>query len=90
MEQVTDFYKTQNLYFTGEGNPPFIGDGGMTIQRGLQYMVQNEGKNGGKDGARVDVTKAEAVRMAIATIGTLWVGLRIYSQTLYDFEKRVQ
>jgi hypothetical protein len=89
IEQVRDFYKTQNPGFTGGDKSPFGEDKGMNIQEGLQHLVHN----GGPDGqralafARVDVTKTEAVKMAIATFGTLWVGLRVYNQTLREFEK---
>ena len=91
IEQVQDFYKTQNPNFTGEGNAPFVGDNGMKIQTGLEYLVKNGGpdENRALAFARVDVTKPEAVKLAIAIFGTLWVGLRIYSQTLLEFKENV-
>ena len=90
-QQVLDFYKTQNPKFTGEGKSPYAGDGGMNIQTGLEYLRVTGGPDGAKARAfaRVDVTKPEAVKLAIATFGTLWVGLRIYKRTLDEFNAHV-
>jgi hypothetical protein len=87
MKQVVEFYKTQNPGFVG-GDIKLYGQGdGMNIQRGLESLVQT----GGPDGkralafARVDATNLEAVKMAIAIFGSIWVSLRVYSQTQLEF-----
>lgn len=90
MEQVIEFYKTQNPSFVGGDTKPYGQDDGMNIQKGLEYLVQT----GGPDGkralafARVDASNLEAVKMAIAIFGSIWVGLRVYSQTQLEFYNR--
>ncbi|KAK4694879.1 hypothetical protein P7C71_g2771, partial [Lecanoromycetidae sp. Uapishka_2] len=86
-DQVYTFYRTQNPGF----NPQIKNaetDLGMRIQESLDYLV----KVGGPDGqralafARVDPTNIEDVKMALATFGSIWLGIRVYKTNSDQFE----
>ena len=82
LDQVLEFYKTQNPDFDPESQkfgPGSSADCGMSVQEGLHFLV----KNGGPDGtralafAKVDVKIVQDVQAALATFGSLWLGLGI-------------
>lgn len=81
LDQVLAFYKTQNPGFPSQ-------DDGMDIQTALEQLV----KVGGPDGvkaiafAKVDVTKLEEVKAALAIFGSVWTGLTVLDSNMNDFD----
>lgn len=85
LDQVFTFYKTQNARFNPQVKDNST-DEGMKIQKSLNYLV----KFGGPDGqralafARVDPTNLQDVKMALATFGSIWLGIRVFDPTNSD------
>jgi hypothetical protein len=81
MPSVVAIYRTQNPGFPSQ-------DDGMDIQTLLEYLV----KTGGPDGvkaiafAKVDVSKLELVKAAIAIFGSVWTGLTVLDSNMSDFD----
>jgi hypothetical protein len=81
LDEVIQFYKTQNPGFPQEDN-------GMDIQTALEYLV----KNGGPDGvkavcfAAVDYTNPDEVKAAIAIFGSVWVGINVQDHNQNEFD----
>lgn len=78
--QVLAVYKTQNPGFPDE-------DGGMVIQKLLEWLV----KVGGPDGtkalafAKVDHHNLDEVEAAISIFGALWTGIRVRQANMDQF-----
>ncbi|KAL9100765.1 MAG: hypothetical protein Q9163_003897 [Psora crenata] len=91
LDQVLTFYKTQNPEFDPK-NWKKDKDKGMYIQKSLDHLVQF----GGPDGqralafARVNPEKVEDVQMALATFGSLWLGIRVYDINRAQFNNGEQ
>lgn len=90
LDQVYEFYKTQNSDFDPEakkleGGPHY--DKGMIIQKGLESLVNQ----GGPDGvralafAKVDVKNFQDVQAALATFGSLWLGVEVLDNNRQEF-----
>lgn len=80
LDQVLEFYKTQNPDFPQQ-------DDGMDIQTALEELV----KNGGPDGvkalgfAKVDHTNVDEVKAAIAIFGCVWTGVNVLNANMNEF-----
>ncbi|MCJ1306566.1 hypothetical protein MMC25_000209 [Agyrium rufum] len=91
LDEVFEFYKTQNSGF----KPPISKksqDKGMIIQTSLEHLV----KYGGPDGqralafAKVNHTDIPTVQKAIATFGSIWLGLKVYPCNKEQFDNGEQ
>jgi len=82
MDQVIQFYKTQNPGFPSEDN-------GMDIQTALEYLVSHGGPDGVKAVAfaKVDTSNLEEVKAALAIFGTLWTGIVVQDANETQFSK---
>ena len=92
IDQVLEFYRTQNPNFDPNGSPSTNGpgsrsDGGMDIQTALEYLVNTGGPDGVKAlaFAKVDHTNVEEVRAALAVFDFLWIGLNVTDQNEREF-----
>ena len=91
LDQVLEFYKTQNPKFdpkSNENGAKSPADGGMSIQKGLDFLVQNGGPDGTKAlaFAKVDVKNVQDVQAALATFGSLWLGIKVLDNNGQEFE----
>lgn len=91
-DQVWAVYKTQNPKFDPNGSADTNGPGsqydqGMDIQTLLEWLV----KVGGPDGvkaigfAKVDHTKPDEVKAAIAIFGSVWTGITVLDANQDEF-----
>ena len=91
LNQVLEFYKTQSSKFDPESKefgPGSPADKGMNIQIGLKSLVEQ----GGPDGtralafAKVDVNIVQDVQAALATFGSLWLGIKVLDSNMQEFD----
>lgn len=93
LEQVIQFYKTQNPTFDVNGGstngPGSSSDKGMILQDGLNYLWRNGGPDGVKPFAfaRVDPKNLQAVHQAISIFGSLWIGFHTYPSTVKQWQE---
>jgi hypothetical protein len=82
LDQVLEFYKTQNPGFPAEDN-------GMDIQTALETLVTAGGPDGVKAVAfaRVDHLNAEEVKAAIALFGSVWTGVYVLNANQQQFSE---
>jgi hypothetical protein len=80
MDEVIEFYKTQNPGFPSEDN-------GMEIQSALSALHHDGGPDGVKAVAyaQVDHTKPDEVKAAIAIFGSVWTGLNVLAVNMKEF-----
>lgn len=80
IDQVLEFYKTQNPGFPGQ-------DDGMVIQTALEDLTRAGGPDGVKAVAfaKVDHTNPDEVKAAIAIFGQVWVGVNVQQANQDDF-----
>jgi hypothetical protein len=78
--EVIAFYKTQNPGFPSDDN-------GMVIQTALEYLVAKGGPDGVKAVcfAKVDHTKPDEVKAAIAIFGYVWTGIDVLEANMAEF-----
>ena len=91
LNQVLEFYKTQNSDFDPESEkfgPGSRADGGMSIQEGLNTLVKDVGPDGTKAlaFAKVDVNSVQDVQAALATFGSLWLGIKVLDNNILEFK----
>ena len=92
LDEVLAFYKTQNPKFDPQGGsndgPGSIADDGMIIQTGLEYLHNNKGPDGVAPiaFAKVDTTNMEDVEAALATFGSLWLGIVILDNNYIEWK----
>jgi hypothetical protein len=81
LDEVLTFYKTQNPGFPSDDN-------GMDIQTGLEDLVTQGGPDGVKAVcfAKVDHTKPEEVKAAIAIFGYVWTGIVVQAAQMDEFD----
>lgn len=81
MDQVIEFYKTQNPGFPNQ-------DGGMDIQTALEDLVHSGGPDGVKAlaFAKVDQTNLDEVKAAVAIFGFLWTGIVVQQAQMQQFD----
>jgi hypothetical protein len=92
--QVWQFYQTQNPDFSPAGTASSNGPGspddqGMDIQTGLEYLHGTGGPDGVKAVAfaKVDHTKMDEVKAALAIFGGLWLGIEVLDANQQQFAK---
>ena len=80
LEQVLDFYKTQNPGFPEEDN-------GMDMQTALEHLNHYGGPDGTKlvAFASVDVSNLEEVKAALYIFGGLLLGVEVQAENQQDF-----
>lgn len=80
LEQVVEFYKTQNPGFPEQDN-------GMDVQTACEELQQNGGPDGVKAVAfaQVDPTNADEVKAAIAIFGFVWTGVNVLDVNMRQF-----
>jgi hypothetical protein len=90
--QVWQFYQTQNPAFDPAGTSSTNGPGsqddqGMDIQTGLEYLHSAGGPDGVKAVAfaKVDHTKIDEVKAALAIFGGLWLGIQVLDANQKEF-----
>lgn len=81
LAQVIEFYKTQNPGFPSQ-------DDGMDIQTALETLQSAGGPDGVKAVAfaKVDVSKPDEIKAAIAIFGQVWTGLTVLDANMDDFD----
>lgn len=81
IDQVIEFYKTQNPGFPAE-------DEGMVIQTALEYLAAQGGPDGAKAVcfAKVDHTNLDEVKAAISIFGYVWTGIDVLEVNTQQFE----
>jgi hypothetical protein len=89
---VWQFYQTQNPGFDPNGTnvtngPGSQNDQGMDIQTGLEYLHATGGPDGVKAVAfaKVDHTKINDVKAALAIFGALWLGITVLAANQQQF-----
>lgn len=80
LDQVIEFYKTQNPGFPAEDN-------GMDIQTALEYLVNVGGPDGVKAVAfaKVDHTNLDELKAALATFRCVWLGVNVTNVNQQQF-----
>lgn len=80
LSQVETLYKTQNPRFPADDN-------GMDIQTCLEYLVSHGGPDGVKalGFAKVDHTRPDEVKAAIALFGSVWTGINVLDANMTEF-----
>lgn len=86
LEQVYEFYRTQNPGFVEDPNNP-VEDNGMDVQTALEYLLHSGGPDGVKlvAFAAVDFRNAAEVRAAMHIFGGALIGAAVQSKNMDDF-----
>lgn len=83
LNEVLDFYKTQNPSFPAEDN-------GMDMQTALEYLVAHGGPDGVKALAFAKVDHANLAEMdaAVAIFGGVFVGINVLAANMTEFDRQ--
>lgn len=81
LDQVIEFYKTQNPDFPRQ-------DEGMDIQTALETLLHDGGPDSTKclAFAKVDHKNLDEVKAALAIFGCLWIGINVQDANMEDFD----